>query len=104
LLVPFVTDNFRPYLEHAEFIMETDSQALWWLIFSSSIKKTGRWVVTISSLKFKVQHVGGAENVVTHALSRPTFRQLQRRAASLAFCDLAMLQREDLELRRSSKG
>jgi hypothetical protein len=32
LAVLFGTDKFRPYLEHAEFLLETDNQALSWLL------------------------------------------------------------------------
>jgi hypothetical protein len=99
-------DKFRPDLEHTEFLLETDNQALSWLLsHPRQLGKIGRWVVKISSLKFKVQHVRGTQNVVADALSR-MFDASHHEAVSvpchnlltkfpLAFCDLAKLQRED---------
>jgi transposase InsO family protein len=109
LAVLFGMDKFRPYLEHTEFLLETDNQALSWLLsHPRQLGKIGRWVVKISSLKFKVQHVRGTQNVVEDALSG-MFDASNHEAASaschtlltkfpLAFCDLATLQREDPEL------
>lgn len=71
LAVVFGIDKFRQYLEHAEFLLETDNQALSWLLaHPRQLGKIGRWVVRISSLKFKVQHIKGSQNVVADALSR----------------------------------
>ena len=58
-------------MEHAEFLLETDNQALSWLLaHPRQLGKIGRWVVKISSFKFKVQHIRGTQNVVADALSR----------------------------------
>jgi hypothetical protein len=107
--VLFGTDKFRPYLEHAEFLLETDNQALSWLFsHPRQLGKIGRWVVKISSLKFKVQHVRGTQNVVADALSR-MFDVPQNELPSvscnallshfpLAFRDLTLLQRKYPEL------
>jgi hypothetical protein len=109
LAVLFGMDKFRPYLEHTEFLLETDNQALSWLLSNPrQLGKIGRWVVKISSLKFKVQHVRGTQNVVADALSR-MFDASPHEAVSapchtllttfpLAFCDLAKLPREDPKL------
>jgi hypothetical protein len=49
LAVLFGTDKFRPYLEHAEFLLETDNQPLSWLLsHPRQLGKIGRWVVKIS--------------------------------------------------------
>ena len=70
LAVFFALDKFRSYLEHAEFQLETDNQALSWLLaHPRQLGKIGRWVVKISSFKFRAQHIRGTENVVD-ALSR----------------------------------
>lgn len=71
LAVVFGVDKFRRYLEHAHFLLETDNQALSWLLaHPRQLGKIGRWVVKISSLKFTVQHVRGTQNVVADTLSR----------------------------------
>jgi hypothetical protein len=70
--------------------------------------KTGRWVVKISSLKFKLQHERGTQNVVADALSR-MFDMPQNELSSascnallshfpLAFRDIVALLRKDAEL------
>ena len=71
LAVVYALDKFRRFLEHAEFLLETDNQALSWLLARPrQLGKIGRWVVKISSFKFKVQHIRGTQNVVADALSR----------------------------------
>jgi hypothetical protein len=108
LAVLFGTEKFRPYLEHSEFLVETDNQALSWLLSHPRLGKIGRSVVKISSLKFKVQHIRGTQNVVADALSR-MFESPQLAAPhlssnallthfALAFQDLRTCQREDPEL------
>jgi hypothetical protein len=55
LAMLFGMDKFRPYLEHAEFLLETGNQALSWLLtHPRQVSKIGRWVVKIYSLQFKV--------------------------------------------------
>jgi hypothetical protein len=57
LAVLFGTDKFRRYLENREFLLETDNQALSWLLsHPRQLGKIGRWVARISSLKFEVRH------------------------------------------------
>ena len=71
LAVVFALDKFRRYLEHAEFLLETDNQALSWLLaHPRQLGKLGRWVVKISSFRFRAQHIRGTQNVVADALSR----------------------------------
>jgi len=71
LAVVFGVNKFRRFLEHAEFLLETDNQALSWLLaHPRQLGKLGRWVVQISSLKFQVQHLRGTQNVVADTLSR----------------------------------
>jgi hypothetical protein len=60
LAVLFGIEKFRQYLEHAEFLLKTDNQALSWLLsHPRQLGKIGRWVVRISYLKFKVKHIRG---------------------------------------------
>lgn len=71
LAVLFGVDRFRRFLEHAEFLLETDNMALSWLLaHPRQLGKIGRWVVRISSLKFRVQHIRGTQNILADTLSR----------------------------------
>jgi hypothetical protein len=50
LAVLFGIEKFRQYLEDAGFLLETDNQALSWLLsHPRQLGKIGRWVVRISS-------------------------------------------------------
>lgn len=71
LAVLFGTERFKFYLEHREFSLETDNQALSWVL--ARPRKTGRiarWAVRLSAFKFSVRHIRGQENAVADALSR----------------------------------
>lgn len=71
LAVLFGTERFKFYLEHREFQLETDNQALSWVL--ARPRKTGRiarWAVRLSAFKFSVKHVKGSDNVVADTLSR----------------------------------
>jgi hypothetical protein len=104
--VLFATEKFRKYIEHQEFVLETDNQALSWL------GKIGRWVAKISALKFQVKHIRGTQNVVADKLSRtlespgndetttPAVCYLTLTNFPLAFHDLKELQLQDPELNR----
>lgn len=71
LAIVFGVDRFRRFLEHSEFLLETDNMALSWLLaHPRQLGKIGRWVIRISSLKFKVQHVRGSQNILADTLSR----------------------------------
>ena len=70
LAVLFGTEKFRKYIEHQEFILETDNQALSWLLsHPRQLGKICRWVVKISALKFEVRHVRGTQNIVAETLT-----------------------------------
>lgn len=71
LAVLFALDKFRVYLEHAEFLLECDNEALTWLLsHPRQLGKIARWVVRISAFKFQVKHIRGVCNVTADALSR----------------------------------
>ena len=71
LAVVYALDKFRRFLEHAEFLLETDNQALSWLVaHPRQLGKIGRRVVKISSFKFKVKHIRGTQNVLANHLKR----------------------------------
>lgn len=70
LAVVFALDKFRQFLEHAEFLLETDNQTLsWFLAHPRQLEKIRRWVVKISLFKFRVQYIKGFQNVVADTLS-----------------------------------
>ena len=71
LAVVFAFDKFKPFLEHKEFLLETDNQALSWLFnHPKQLGRIGRWVLRLNCYKFKVQHIRGTQNVVADTLSR----------------------------------
>lgn len=71
LAVVFGVEKFRQYLEHREFLLETDNQALSWLLARPrQLGKLGRWVAKLTSLKFQVAHIRGTQNVIADSLSR----------------------------------
>lgn len=71
LAVLFGLERFRFFLEHKEFTLESDNQALTWVL--ARPRKTGRlarWAVRISAFRFQVRHIRGSDNCVADALSR----------------------------------
>ena len=90
--------------------METDNQALSWLLsHPCQLGNIGRWVVKISALKFQASHIRGRQNIVADTLSRmfespgseaPNLVEchLALMKFPLAFQDLGELQKEDLVL------
>jgi hypothetical protein len=102
--VLFGTEKFRKYLEHQEFILETNNQVLSWLLaHPRQLGKIDRWVTKISALKFEVHHIRGTQNFMADTLSRmfetpPQEENIQARCHlvltdfPLAFQDLVNLQ------------
>ena len=71
------------YLEHNEFDLETDNQALSWVL--ARPRKSGRlarWVVRISQFKFVPRHIRSSQNVVADSLTRMYESQLSKREVS----------------------
>jgi transposase InsO family protein len=106
LAVLFGTEKFRRYIEHQEFILETDNQAISWLLLHSrQLGKIGRGFVKISALKFKVRHIRGTQNIVADVLPRmfgtPPIKEASVSCAvtltefPLAFQGLKQLQLQD---------
>jgi hypothetical protein len=107
LVVLFATEKFQKYIDHKEFILQTDNQALSWLLsHPRQLGKIGRWVAKISALKFQVRLIRGKQNIVADTLSRmfeahlqeapnPEVCNLTLTAFPLAFQELGKLQRED---------
>jgi hypothetical protein len=65
LAVVYGCEKFRYYLEHKEFALFTDNQALAWLL-----GRIGRWVLRLAPYKFRVSHISGKANVVADCLTR----------------------------------
>jgi ribonuclease HI len=58
-------EKFRAYLEHVEFDLEIDNQALMWcLSHPRQLGRIARWVIRLSSFKFCVHHICGTQNVI----------------------------------------
>ena len=71
LAVVFAFEKFKPFLEHKGFLLETDNQALSWLLnHPKQLGRIGQWVLRLNCYKFKVQHIRGTQNVVADTLSR----------------------------------
>jgi hypothetical protein len=91
-------------------VLETDNQALSWLLsHPRQLGKIGRWVAKISALKFQVRHIRGTQNIIADTLSQmfesapvnesPTVQcNLTLANFPLAFNDLKQLQVQDREL------
>jgi hypothetical protein len=71
LAVVWGCERFRVYLEHKEFILHTDNQALSWLLkHVKELGHIGRWILRLAPYKFKVVHIPGKSNVVADCLTR----------------------------------
>jgi hypothetical protein len=64
-------ETYRQYLEHKEFDLFTDNQALAWLLrHAKELGRIGRWVLRLAAYKFRVSHISGWANVVADCLTR----------------------------------
>ena len=71
LAVVWGCERFRVYLEHKEFTLYTDNQALSWLLkHVKELGRLGRWILRLAHFKFKVVHISGNSNVVADCLTR----------------------------------
>lgn len=71
LAVVFGLTRFQQYLEHREFVLQTDCSALTWLLnHPRQVGKIARWITFINSFKFTTQHIRGENNPVADCLSR----------------------------------
>lgn len=71
LAVLFALEKFSTYIEHEEFDLYTDNQALSWVLgHPHQLGKLGRWLLRLSRFRFKIYHIKGKENVVADVLSR----------------------------------
>jgi hypothetical protein len=71
LAVVFGCEKYRVYLEHKEFTLHTDNQALSWVLkHVKEMGRIGRWVLRLAPFKFNVCHIPGKTNVVADCLTR----------------------------------
>ena len=66
LAVLYGVEKFRMYLEHSEFLLQADNQALSWVLVRP--RKSGslaRW-----SFNFRVEHIPSYQNIISDSLSR----------------------------------
>lgn len=71
LAILFVVEQWRPYIQHAEFIIRTDQKSL---IHLEDQRLSTPWqqkaLTKLMGLQFKIQYKRGTENKVIDALSR----------------------------------
>lgn len=66
-------------MEHKEFSLFSDNQALVWLLHHArELGRLGRWVLRLAPFKFRVEHIRGSDNVVADCLSRQYEEPLQQ--------------------------
>lgn len=71
LAVIYGCEKYRSYLEHKEFSLFTDNEALAWLLrHAKELGRIGRWVLRLGPFKFRVNHISGKANVVADCLTR----------------------------------
>jgi hypothetical protein len=65
LAVVYGCEKYHSYVEHKEFRLITDNQALAWLLrHAKELGRIGRWVLRLAPFKFKVGLISGKANVV----------------------------------------
>ncbi|PNF31069.1 hypothetical protein B7P43_G17391, partial [Cryptotermes secundus] len=71
LAVVYGCEKYRSYLEHKEFTLFTDNQALAWLLrHAKELGRIGRWLLRLAPFKFRAAHISGKANVVADCLTR----------------------------------
>jgi hypothetical protein len=71
LAVVFGCEKHRRYLEHREFELFTDNQAMSWLLrHAKQLGRIARWILRLAPFKFRVSHISGKANVVADCLTR----------------------------------
>jgi hypothetical protein len=69
--VVYRSEKYRTYLEHKEFHLLTDNQAIAWMLrHAKEVGRIGRWVLRLAPFKFEVGHFSGKANVVADCLTR----------------------------------
>jgi hypothetical protein len=64
-------EKYHAYLEHKEFCLRTDNQALTWLLrHTEELGRIRCWVLHLVLFKFKVCHISGKTNVANCLIRR----------------------------------
>jgi hypothetical protein len=71
LAVVWACERYRVYLEHKEFVLHTENQALSWLLnHVRDLGLIGRWILRLAPFKFRTVHISGKSNAVADCLTR----------------------------------
>lgn len=71
LSIIFAVKKFRPYIEYTNFVIETDHQALTWLMgIKEPVGRLARWALELQGYNFDVRYKAGKLNKTADALSR----------------------------------
>ena len=73
LAIVWAVTILRPYLERTHFVINTDHQALTWLMVLPESQMTGRlmiWRLRLLEFDYEVHYVKGKSNLVADAISR----------------------------------
>lgn len=72
LAVIWAITKFRGYIEGADIIIETDHQALKWLMqLKSPTGRLARWALQLQPYNLEIRYITGRSNLVADSLSRP---------------------------------
>ena len=66
-----ISDKFRDYLLHSNFVVRTDNNPLTYILTSAKLDATGqRWVAELAQFNFSIVYRSGRENIDADILSR----------------------------------
>ena len=66
-----ISDKFRDYLLHSNFVVRTDNNPLTYILTSAKLDPTGqRWVAELAQFNFSIIYRSGRENIDADILSR----------------------------------
>ncbi|KAJ4425473.1 hypothetical protein ANN_28089 [Periplaneta americana] len=71
LAVLFGVEKFRLYLEHVEFRLQVDNQALCRVLaHPRNSGRLARWAMRLYAFRLTVEHIRGTQNIIADSLSR----------------------------------
>lgn len=97
LAVVWALKKFSKYIEYVKFELETDNQALKYLLDRShNSAKHHRWLLSILHYRFTVRHIKGTDNSLADALSRALEAERDKYLDALKDDDMLEYQKEPL--------